>query len=52
MLTIEKEIKVNGIYRKPGYDKDMYTDGIQTTVKLFGVPVYRKTTRVKRTDKY
>lgn len=50
MLTITKEIKVNGIYRKPGYDKDMYTDGIQTTVKLFGVPVYRYTNIVKRVD--
>lgn len=50
MLTIEKEIKVNGIYRKPGYDKDMYTDGIQTTVKLFGIPVYRYRNIVKRVD--
>ena len=50
MITIEKEILVNGNYRKPGYDKNMYTDGIQTTVKLFGIPVYRKTSRVKRTN--
>ena len=50
MITIEKEIKVNGIYRKPGYDKDMYTDGIQTTVKLFGIPVYRNSTAVDRVD--
>ena len=41
---------VNGNYRKPGYDKNMYTDGAQTTVKLFGIPVYRYTNTVRRVD--
>lgn len=50
MITIEKEILVNGNYRKPGYDKNMYTDGIQTTVRLFGIPVYRNSTVVERAD--
>ena len=50
MLTTTKEIKVNSYRGKPGYVKDMYTDGIQTTVKLFGVPVYRYTNTVKRVD--
>jgi hypothetical protein len=49
MITIEKEIKYNRFCR-PGYHEDAYTDGIQTTVRLFGIPVYRKTTRIKRTN--
>lgn len=50
MITIEKEIHVNGNYRKPGYDENMYTDGIQTTVKLFGIPVYRYSKVIERAD--
>ncbi|MDY6302397.1 MAG: hypothetical protein SPL96_10960 [Bacteroidales bacterium] len=49
MITIEKEIKYNRFCR-PGYHEDAYTDGIQTTVRLFGIPVYRYTNIVKRVD--
>lgn len=50
MITIEKEIKYNRFCSKPGYHEDAYTDGIQTTVKLFGIPVYRYRNTVKRVD--
>ena len=49
MITINKEIRYNRFCR-PGYHEDAYTDGIQTTVRLFGIPVYRKTNIVKRVD--
>lgn len=49
MITIEKEIKYNRFCR-PGYHEDAYTDGIQTTVRLFGIPVYRRTETVERVD--
>lgn len=49
MITIEKEIKYNRFCR-PGYNEDAYTDGIQTTVRLFGIPVYRRTETVERVD--
>lgn len=49
MITIEKKIKYNRFCR-PGYHEDMYTDSIQTTVKLFGLPVYRYRNIVKRVN--
>lgn len=44
MITVEKKITHRGL----GYS--LFDEGYQTTVRLFGIPVYRRTETVERTD--
>ena len=44
MITVEKKITHRGL----GYS--LFDEGYQTTVRLFGIPVYRRTETVERAD--